>query len=63
MTKFDGKLEFDLTLIAHEGNDRWVEETINCAHKCLNSDHIPLAAEDCDYCAYRETADAAMRNS
>jgi len=56
MAKFDGKLEFDLTLIAHEGNDGWVEATIIDAHKCLNLDHIPPPGEDCDYCNYREAA-------
>ena len=51
---FDAKLEFDVTLIAYEGNDSWVEKAIKDAHKCLNGDSIPEAGEDCDYCAYRE---------
>jgi len=51
---FDAKLEFDVTLIAYEGNDNWVEKAIKDAHKCLNGDSIPEAGEDCDYCAYRE---------
>ncbi len=49
---FDGKLEFDVTLIAYEGNDDWVEGTIDDAHACLNGDRIPGAGEGCDYCAY-----------
>ena len=63
MERFDGKLEFDLTLIAYEGSDGWVEETVNEVHKCLNSDQIPPPGEDCDYCAYRETADDAIKSS
>jgi len=51
---FDGKLEFDVTLLPYEGNDDWVEPTIKEIHKCLNSDKVPVAAEDCDYCAYCE---------
>jgi len=51
---FDAKLEFNVTLIAYEGNDNWVEKAIKGAHKCLNGDSIPEAGEDCDYCAYRE---------
>ncbi len=51
---FDGKLEFDITLIAHEGDDAWVEPTILQAHKCLLSDDIPSPGKDCDYCAYRK---------
>lgn len=52
---FDAKLEFNITLIAYEGNDDWVEQAIKNAHKCLESDSIPEAGEDCDYCAYRES--------
>ncbi len=49
---FDGKLEFDITLIPYTGNDGWVEKTIVEAYTCLNSDLIPKAATDCDYCNY-----------
>ena len=54
--KFDGKLEFDLTLIPYEGNDAWVEKTVNEIHKCLNGDTIPGADKGCDYCTYRAAA-------
>lgn len=50
---FDAKLEFDITLIPYEGNDSWIEKTIFNIHKCLNSETIPLANENCDYCSYR----------
>ena len=49
---FDGKLEFDVTLIAYEGDDSWVEGTIERAHACLNADKIPAAGAECDFCAY-----------
>ena len=49
---FDKKLEFDVTLIPYEGKDDWVEEAIKDAHECLNSDSIPEAHPDCDYCSY-----------
>jgi RecB family exonuclease len=49
---FDAKLEFALTLIAYKGNDSWVENRIIEAHKCLNSNTIPDASSECDYCAY-----------
>lgn len=49
---FDGKLEFDITLIPYIGNDSWLEKTIIDLHKCLNSDTIPKAAAACDYCGY-----------
>jgi CRISPR/Cas system-associated exonuclease Cas4 (RecB family) len=49
---FDGRLDFDVTLIPYTGNDSWVEKAIIEAHKCLNSDKIPKANPDCDYCSY-----------
>ena len=52
---FDGKLEFDVTLIPYEGDDSWIEKTILDIHKCLNSDQIPKADSDCDYCSYIES--------
>jgi len=54
MEKFDGKLEFDLTLIPYEGNDDWVEGTVKEMHECLNSNDIPESDEDCDFCMYRD---------
>jgi CRISPR/Cas system-associated exonuclease Cas4 (RecB family) len=58
--KFNGKLEFALTLIAYEGDDSWVNGTIKDIHKCLNSDTIPESAEDCDLCAYRKAASEVL---
>ncbi|HBH60501.1 MAG TPA: hypothetical protein DDX85_01915 [Nitrospiraceae bacterium] len=57
---FDGKLEFEVTLIPYEGNDTWVEQTIIDAHTCLCSDQVPEAAEDCDYCNYRDAAASVL---
>ena len=51
---FDGRLEFAVQIISHEGDDSWVEPTIFEIKKCLDSDEIPLASEDCEYCRYRE---------
>ncbi len=56
---FDAKLEFELTLIAHEGSDSWVEETITAAHKCLTSDDVPASSPECDYCRYVAAVGAA----
>lgn len=58
--KFDGKLEFAVTLIAYEGDDSWVGGKIQEIHKCLNSDTIPQSAEDCDLCAYRKAASEVL---
>ena len=49
---FDGKLEFDVTVIPYQGGDSWVEEAIGDLYQCLLGDKIPQASGDCDYCAY-----------
>lgn len=51
---FDGKLEFDVTLLPYKGDDSWVEKTILDAVACLKSDVLPASGPDCDYCKYRE---------
>jgi len=51
---FDGKLEFDVTIIPYQGDDSWVEGAIMGAYNCLMGDVIPPAGADCDYCRYRE---------
>ena len=53
---FDQKLEFRVNLIPYKGDDSWVEKTIFEIHKCLNSDNIPEANPDCDYCSYMNAA-------
>ena len=50
----DGKLEFDISVIAYTGDDAWVEHALRAAKTCLDADILPLAGEDCDWCSYRE---------
>lgn len=53
---FDGKLEFDVTLLPYVGDDSWVEPTLIELKKCLMSEDIPKAGVSCDFCKYREFA-------
>ena len=57
---FDGKLEFEVTLIAHKGDDSWVEGTLMDIKTCLDSPDLPALAETCDYCRYREAVGKKM---
>ncbi|OGZ08542.1 MAG: hypothetical protein A3D65_04780 [Candidatus Lloydbacteria bacterium RIFCSPHIGHO2_02_FULL_50_13] len=50
---FDGKLEFDITIIPYKGSDEWMEPTLREIKKTLDG-APPLPSEDCDYCRYRE---------
>ena len=52
---FDGKLEFEVTLVPYTGDDGWVEETLSRIKETLDSNRLPPIGESCDYCAYRET--------
>lgn len=55
---FNDQLIFEKSLIPYEGNDDWVESTIIAIHNCLQSDAMPCASEDCDYCNYRSKIQA-----
>ena len=49
---FNGRLEFDVTLISYVGASGWVDKAILAISKCLKSSKIPKPGDDCDYCAY-----------
>lgn len=56
---FDGKLEFDVTIIPYTGKDDWVEPTVKKIHDCLTGETIPAADKDCEYCGYVTKAASA----
>lgn len=49
---FDKKIEFDVNLIEHQGNDAWVEPTLLKIKTCLDSSVIPQSGLNCDWCLY-----------
>lgn len=55
---FDGKLEFQVTIVPYEGNDAWVEETLAKMKECLDADNPPAPTPDCEHCQYIEKAKA-----
>ncbi len=50
---FDGRLDFELTLVPYVGSTDWVDSTLLQLKKCLDSKELPLASDSCDYCTYR----------
>ena len=52
---FDGRLEFDVKIIPYEGDDSWVEQALLDAKKVLESNKLPAAGADCDFCLYRKS--------
>jgi hypothetical protein len=53
---FDAKLEFDISVIPYTGSDAWIEDALQDAKRTLESEEIPPADSECDYCLYREVA-------
>lgn len=49
---FDGKLDFDITLLPYTGNDEWVPKALVGIKKCLMDERLPEAAPNCEYCTY-----------
>lgn len=52
--KFDGVLEFELSLISHKGDDSWIEPTLGKIKECLMKDTVPKASQECEYCAFTD---------
>lgn len=47
-----GVMRFATTLIAYDGDDSWVDDAVNAAVACLQSDALPDKGKDCDSCRY-----------
>jgi len=60
LPKFDGKLEFDMSIVSHKGDPSWVELALLKIRKTLTGNTIPAEAPDCEYCAYRKSSVEAV---
>ena len=49
---FNGKVEFDISVLPYKGDDSWIPEIILKLKKCLKSSTIPKSPKDCEYCGY-----------
>ena len=54
---FDAKLDFEMTVIAYEGDDSWIDGTLKDIKKHLDEDNVPDAGDSCDYCRYRDAVE------
>lgn len=52
---FDGRLEFDVTLLPYEGKTDWIPRVLLSIRECLEDERIPKAHKECDYCSYVES--------
>jgi len=54
LPKFDGRLEFEVTIVSYRGDDSWVEPTLLKMKACLDSEQMPEPNPNCEYCRYRK---------
>ncbi len=59
MASFDARLEFRIKLIPYDGDDRWVEGTLEAIHETLHASQPPAQNEDCEYCRFAAKAAGA----
>jgi hypothetical protein len=50
--KFDAHIDFDMRIIPYTGSDAWVSGVIADMKQTLDTDMIPEASHECDYCLY-----------
>jgi hypothetical protein len=49
---FNNKIEFHSHIIPYEGNDSWIDQTINDLYICLSNATIPSKSDTCQYCNF-----------
>jgi len=49
---FDGKLEFDVTILDHIGDTEWIEPTLSKIKEVLDKDELPPVGTRCETCPY-----------
>ncbi len=59
---FDGKIEFNIHMIEHVGDDSWVEPTIYKAIEVLENNIPPDADPECEFCNYVDTRKVNEKN-
>ena len=59
--EFDGRLEFEMTIIPYEGDDSWVEPVIYDIRTTLDSELAPSHSSSCKFCLYRTAVDVALQ--
>lgn len=60
--KFDNKLIFETTLVPCEGDDSWIDGTLNSIKACLESETYPESGSGCEYCPYREACGKKLQS-
>jgi hypothetical protein len=60
---FDARLEFRISLLPHEGNTDWIEETVLEAKEVLDQKNAPGRDPECLYCSFAARESQVLLNS
>jgi CRISPR/Cas system-associated exonuclease Cas4 (RecB family) len=52
---FNDRVEFRTKVIAYEGSDSWIPDTVKKIKECLEQEEMPLSGKDCQYCEYAKS--------
>ncbi|MDL1953041.1 PD-(D/E)XK nuclease family protein [Candidatus Uhrbacteria bacterium UHB] len=55
---FDGRVEFDVSVLPYTGDDNWVEGTLYKIKACLTGENTPGMSVDCEFCGYAKARQA-----
>ena len=50
--RFDAQLQFKIKLIPYDGNDDWIENTLDAARRLLEANDPPASVATCEFCAF-----------
>lgn len=53
---FDGRLEFEVTVVPCDGETDWIDTVLPRIKETLESEQIPPIGAACEFCPYREAA-------
>lgn len=53
---FDGKLEFEVTVVPCEGDTGWIDDILPKIKETLDAEAVPPTGKACEFCPYREAA-------
>ena len=57
---FNARIDFDIHVIPYEGDDSWVEVTLDEMKICLDQPNVPDSSEECKFCKYRAKVNALI---
>ncbi|MBI2100449.1 MAG: PD-(D/E)XK nuclease family protein [Candidatus Vogelbacteria bacterium] len=57
---FDGRLEFEVSILPCEGDPRWIPKALDEMKQTLLAPAPPQSSADCDFCLYRQAAGLAL---